>query len=153
VEYKDEAVSAYRRDRGPGLRDAIQHCEDLAHEHGVGELWAQHSDRLARGDGRSARHTVEIALWALKCDVRVRTLRDPDTFRVLLYAVVTGQRNHEDSRRKALACQAGRRRAAARGECVGHLPDGYQLIHELDPSGDLRKSGSRSTPSVSRCSS
>jgi hypothetical protein len=106
AQYKDEAFSAYRRDRGPRLRDATQHAEDLAAEHGIAELWAQHSDRIARGDGRAARHTVEIALWALKHDVRVRTLQDPDTFRDLLYAVVTGQRNNEDSKRKGLSTQA-----------------------------------------------
>jgi hypothetical protein len=139
AEYTDEAFSAYRRDRGPGLRDATQHAEDLAAEHGVAELWAQHSDRIARGDGRAARHTVEIALWALKHEVRVRTLQDPDTFRDLLYAVVTGQRNNEDSKRKAIATQAGRRRAIARGEFVAHLPDGYLLHRELDGAGRVRK--------------
>jgi predicted transcriptional regulator len=139
AEYSDEAVSGYRRDRGPGLADALAHAEDLAVERGVAELWAQHSDRLARGDGRSARHTVELALWALKRDVRIRTLQDPDTFRDLLYAVVTGQRNNEDSRRKGLASQAGRRRAAARGEFIGHLPDGYQLAVHLDSDGRVRK--------------
>ncbi len=138
-EYVDEAFSAYRRDRGPGLRDATQHAEDLAGEHGVAELWAQHSDRLARGDGRKARHTVEIALWALKHDVRVRTLQDPETFRDLLYAVVTGQRNNEDSKRKAIATQAGRKRAIARGEYVGHLPDGYRLITSLDADDQIQK--------------
>ncbi len=132
AEYSDEAFSAYRRDRGPGLRDATQHAEDLAVEHGIAELWAQHSDRLARGDGRNARHTVEIALWALKHDVRVRTLQDPETFRDLLYAVVTGQRNNEDSLRRGLASQAGMRRAAQRGEYIGHLPDGYRLHTWVD---------------------
>jgi Resolvase, N terminal domain len=121
AEYSDEAFSAYRRDRGPGLVDATQHAEDLSAEHGICELWAQHSDRIARGDGRRARHTVEVALWALKHDVRVRTIQDPDIFRDLLYAVVTGQRNNEDSRRKGLATQAGRKRAIARGEYIGHL--------------------------------
>ena len=139
AEYKDEAFSAYRRDRGPGLRDATQHAEDLAAEYGVAELWAQHSDRIARGDGRMARHTVEVALWALKNDVRVRTLQDPGTFHDLLYAVVTGQRNNEDSKRKAISSQAGRKRAIARGEYVGHLPDGYRLISWLDAHGKLCK--------------
>jgi hypothetical protein len=100
---------------------------------------AQHSDRIARGDGRSARHTVEIALWALKHDVRVRTLQDPDTFRDLLYAVVTGQRNNEDSKRKGLSTQAGRKRAAERGEYIGHLPDGYRLHTWVDERAQLRK--------------
>jgi hypothetical protein len=67
-EYTDEAVSAFTRSRGPGLVEAMRHAEELAQE-GAVELWAQHSDRLARGDGRSARHAVEIALWALKRDV------------------------------------------------------------------------------------
>jgi DNA invertase Pin-like site-specific DNA recombinase len=92
-EYVDEKVSAFTRNRGPGLQDAMRHAEELAQAYGGAELWAQHSDRLARGDGRTARHAVEIALWALKRDVRVRTVQDPDTFRDLLYAVVTGQRN------------------------------------------------------------
>jgi Recombinase/Resolvase, N terminal domain/Homing endonuclease associated repeat/Recombinase zinc beta ribbon domain len=139
AQYSDEAVSGYRRDRGPGLADALAHAEDLAVERGVAELWAQHSDRLARGDGRTARHTVELALWALKRDVRIRTLQDPDTFRDLLYAVVTGERNNEDSRRKGLATQAGRRRAIARGDFIGHLPDGYRLAVDLDAQGRVRK--------------
>jgi hypothetical protein len=121
------------------LADALAHAEDLAGERGVAELWAQHSDRLARGDGRSPRHTVELALWALKRDVRIRTLQDPDTFRDLLYAVVTGERNNEDSCRKGLATQAGRRRAAAGGEFIGHLPDGYRLAVDLDARGRVRK--------------
>jgi Recombinase zinc beta ribbon domain/Resolvase, N terminal domain/Recombinase len=139
ADYTDEAFSAFRRDRGPGLRDAMQHAEDLALERGIAELWAQHSDRLARGDGRKARHTVEVALWALKHDVKVHTVQDPDTFRDLLYAVVTGERNNEDFRRKALAAQAGRKRAIARGEYVGHLPDGYRVAVEVDERSQVTK--------------
>ena len=139
AEYVDEAFSAYTGNRGPGLAEALQHAADLAEERGGAELWAQHSDRLARGDGLTARHTVEIALWALKHEVKIRTIQDPDTFRDLLYAVVTGQRNHEDSRRKSLAVQAGRRRAAARGDFVGYKPDGYKLAVELDEWGAVKK--------------
>jgi len=127
AEYTDEAFSAFRRNCGPGLVEAMRHVEELVEEGGSAELWAQHSDRLARGDGRSARHAVEIALWALKRDIKVRTVQDPDTFRDLLYAVVTGQRNHEDSQRRGLAISAGRRRAAERGDYIGYLPDGYKL--------------------------
>jgi hypothetical protein len=113
----------------------MQHAEDRAQEQGTAELWAQHSDRLARGDGRSARHAAEIALWALKHDVRVRAVHDPDTFRDLLYAVVTGQRNHEDSRRKGLAISAGRRRAVERGDYAVVYPDGYRRVVEVDENG------------------
>jgi DNA invertase Pin-like site-specific DNA recombinase len=138
-EYSDETFSAFRSSRGPGLVDAMQHAEELALEHGASELWAQHSDRLARGDGRRARHAVEVALWALKREVSVCTVQDPDTFRDLLYAVVMGQRNHEDSRRKGLAMAAGRRRAAARGEFIGYRPDGYKLAINLSDTGQIRK--------------
>jgi DNA invertase Pin-like site-specific DNA recombinase len=65
--YSDEAVSAYKRDRGPGLAAALEHAE----RDGCA-LVVQHSDRLARGDGKQARHLVEIALWALKADVTIR---------------------------------------------------------------------------------
>jgi DNA invertase Pin-like site-specific DNA recombinase len=139
AEYADEAFSAFTRSRGPGLVDAMDHAERLARDHGISELWAQHSDRLARGDGKSARHAVEIALWALKRDVKVRTVQDPDTFRDLLYAVVTGQRNHEDSRRRGLSIAAGRRRAAARGDYIGYRPDGYLARTEIDDHGAVKK--------------
>ena len=69
----------------------------------------------------------------------MRTLQDPDTFRDLLYAVVTGQRNNEDSRRKGRASTAGRGRAAARGEYIGYRPDGYRLAVDIDPNGQIRK--------------
>jgi Homing endonuclease associated repeat/Recombinase/Resolvase, N terminal domain/Recombinase zinc beta ribbon domain len=138
-QYVDEAFSAYTGSRGPGLTQAFEHAEELATEGRDVELWAQHSDRLARGDGRTARHAVEIALWALKRDVRVRTVQDPDTFRDLLYAVVTGQRNHEDSRRKGLAIASGMSRMAARGEHIGAYADGYRRVIEVDDAGQLRK--------------
>lgn len=138
-EYFDESFSAFHRSRGPDLVAAMNHAEALAAESGPAELWAQHSDRLARGDGKTARHAVEIALWALKLGVAVRTVQDPETFRDLLYAVVTGQRNHEDSRRKGLAVAAGRRRAAVRGDYLGYKPDGYRMGVSVDESGAVRK--------------
>ena len=137
-EYSDEAFSAFVGSRGPGLANAMGHAQELARD-GAVELWAQHSDRLARGDGRSARHAVEVALWALKSDVRVRTVQDPETFRDLLYAVVTGQRNHEDSRRKGLASAAGRRRAVERGDYTGAKPDGFMRVVEVDAGGVVKK--------------
>jgi Resolvase, N terminal domain/Homing endonuclease associated repeat/Recombinase zinc beta ribbon domain/Recombinase len=138
-EFSDEAFSAFTGNRGPELVDAMNLVEDLTRQGGQAELWVQHSDRLARGDGKSARHAVEIALWALKRDVRVRTVQDPDTFRDLLYAVVTGQRNHEDSRRRGLSVAAGKRRAAIRGDYRGHKPDGYKLTVEVDSAGIVER--------------
>ncbi len=117
----------------------MRHCEDIAVEEGTAELWVQHSDRLARGDGRLARHAVELALWAMKRGIVICTLQDPDTFRDLLYAVVTGQRNHEDSRRRSLSVTAGHRRAAERGEHKGYQPDGYMFVADVKPTGALTK--------------
>jgi hypothetical protein len=139
AESVDEAVSGFSRSRGLGLARAMRRAAELAERDGIAELWVQHSDRLARGDGKQARHVVEIALWALKANVSVRSVQDPDTFRDLLYAVVTGQRNYEDSRRKALATSAGKRRSAERGEWGGHRLDGYRLSVAVDDAGHVIK--------------
>jgi DNA invertase Pin-like site-specific DNA recombinase len=125
AERQDEAFSAYSGDRGPGLAAAMALCERIAAEDGVAALVVQHSDRLARGDGKTARHLVEIALWALKHDVKIASVQDPQTFGDLLYTVVTGQRNHEDSRRKGLAVKDGMERRRASGKPVGGIPYGY----------------------------
>jgi hypothetical protein len=82
ADYVDESFSAFHRSRGPGLVDVVRHAEDLAEEHGSAELRALHNDRLARGDGRTARHAVEIALWALKCDVHVRTVQYKEVYEI-----------------------------------------------------------------------
>jgi hypothetical protein len=60
AEYRDEAVSACTNNRGPGLAAAMRHAADLARMHAAAELWVQHSDRLARDDGKAARHLVEL---------------------------------------------------------------------------------------------
>jgi site-specific DNA recombinase len=52
-EFIDEAFSAHKGDRGPGLARALE-----AGERQVATLVVQHSDRLARGDGKKAKHLV-----------------------------------------------------------------------------------------------
>jgi DNA invertase Pin-like site-specific DNA recombinase len=138
-EHADEAASGFSQSRGPGLTAALAEAEGLAIEHGTAELWVQHSDRLARGDGRTARHLVEVALWALKSNVVVHCVEDIDTFRDLLNAVVTGQRNHEDSQRKGAASAAGIKRATLRGEYVGQPLDGYRVVVSADERGRVTK--------------
>jgi transposase InsO family protein len=138
-EFVDEAVSAFRHSRGTGLADAMMAAADIAEGEGGAELWVQHSDRLARGDGKRARHVVEIALWAMKVGVTVRTVEDPDTFRDLLYAVVMGQRNFEDSKRKGATVSAGKRRAAVRGEYGGIPLDGYRVAVDVNDAGAIHK--------------
>jgi DNA invertase Pin-like site-specific DNA recombinase len=138
-EYQDEAVSAYTGNRGSGLAKAMGQVAELAGLYSAAELWVQHSDRLARGDGKTARHVVELALWASKAEVTIRSLQDPDTFRDLLYAVVTGQRNHLDSQRKGASVAAGLRRSVARGAYAGTCVDGYRVVVSVGPNNAVRK--------------
>lgn len=139
AEYRDEAASAFRGDRGPGLRDALGHAERLAAAHGTSELWVQHPDRLARGDGLQAAHLIEYVLRSRKAGVQLRAVQHDDTFRDLIRAVLTGERNHEDSARKAVATQAGKRRRFDSGRAVGGpINDGYRLVPELDSDGSVR---------------
>jgi DNA invertase Pin-like site-specific DNA recombinase len=126
--FKDEKKSGYSQDRGPGLIAAREEAERLVAEHGECALIIQHSDRLARGDGRQAAHLVEYALWAMKSGVIIRSIQDPETFAQddLIYPVLTGHRNHEDSKRKSAACKAGLRERRAEGKWGGGpRPYGY----------------------------
>ena len=133
AEYQDEAASAWSGDRGPGLAKAMEHVERIG-----GVLVVQHSDRLARGDAKQARHLVEVALWAMRTDVKIASVQDPATFDNLTMAAVMGDRNNADSERKSQATAAGMRRAAERGEWVGGiLADGYRVIRDADERGKV----------------
>jgi DNA invertase Pin-like site-specific DNA recombinase len=117
--FNDENKSAYTGNRGDELARAQQLAGELAAEHGECALFIQHSDRLARGDGIQAAHLVEYALWAIKSGVKIISKQDPQTFADLLYAVVTGQRNHEDSKRKSEGTTKGIREKAEGGGVTG----------------------------------
>jgi hypothetical protein len=101
-------------------------------------LVVQGTDRLARGDGVKAQHLIEVVLWARKSGVTIRSVQDDATSENLVMAVVMGERNHEDSRRKALAT-ASRRRAAERGEWCGPVPDGYLIERTPDGAAITRR--------------
>jgi site-specific DNA recombinase len=126
-EYADEDESGWRGDRGPQLAAAIAHAERLRHDGREVVLVVQHSDRLARGDGRTARHLGELYFWALKAAVEIRSVQDDSTFTNPLLAFAMGERNAEDSRRKSLAVQAGMQRRAEAGRPPGGpRPYGYR---------------------------
>ncbi len=129
-EHTDEAKSAYHGDRGDGLTTAMAECERLSAEHGSCALIVQHSDRLARGDAKQARHLIEIVLWALKGDVQLLSVQDPEILAggdmALLLGAVGGMRNHQDSKRKSLAVKAGAHRRVQRGLHHGRAPYGYR---------------------------
>ncbi len=137
-EYQDESESAWSGDRGKGLAAAMDHADREG-----ATLIVLHSDRLARGDGKQARHLVEIALWAIKANVSIRSIEDPSTFENLVMAVVMGERNTEDSRRKSGAVKAGHARRRKLGKFSGGpAPYGYrrrrdesdELVLVLDPT-------------------
>ncbi|HVM46276.1 MAG TPA: recombinase family protein [Candidatus Thermoplasmatota archaeon] len=128
-EYSDEAASAFHGNRGPGLARAKAHAERIG-----AALVVQHSDRLARGDGATAEHLVELVLWARRAGVTLRSVQDPQTFDSmgLVYAALMGDRNHEDSARKSAAVKDGMRRRAQRGKLAGGpRPYGYRWVPEL----------------------
>jgi site-specific DNA recombinase len=134
AEHHDEAASAFEGNRGPGLARAMADCERLA----PCALVVQHSDRLARGDGVKARHLVELVWWAQKHGVTIRSVQDDSTFSNPLLTFAMGERNTEDSRRKAAAVKSGlRRRAEGRdgkgGKLVGGpRPYGYRWAEDPD---------------------
>lgn len=115
--FRDEDKSAYTGNRGDDLVRAKDLAEELVRQHGECALFIQHSDRLARGDGKQAAHLVEYVLWALKAGVQIVSLHDPENFQHgdLIYAVLAGKRNHDDSRRKSQATQSGIAKKAREG--------------------------------------
>lgn len=126
-EYADAASSAWSGNRGPQLAAAMEHAERAA----PAALLVQHSDRLARGDGRTARHLAEIYFWAIKRDVDLRSVQDDSTFTNPLLVMALGERNAEDSRRKSLAVKAGMQRRRAKGlHTGGPRPYGYRYARD-----------------------
>jgi DNA invertase Pin-like site-specific DNA recombinase len=127
AEFSDEAASAYKGNRGPGLARAMGEAERLVREHGACALIVQHSDRLARGDGERAQHLVEYVLWARKAGVTLRSVQDPQTFdgMGLVYAALMGDRNHEDSARKGKSVSDGLKGRKERGDPIGPIPLGF----------------------------
>lgn len=135
AQFQDESASAFKGNRGPNLARAMAEVVRLKTEHGEAALIVQHSDRLARGDGKQAKHLIEYALWALQAGVTIRSVQDDQTFGDLLYAVVTGQRNHEDSARKSKSVRDGLRRRKEGDKPVGPVPFGYVPSPKLDAEG------------------
>jgi site-specific DNA recombinase len=131
AEYQDEAASALKGDRGPGLKAALEHAERLAETRGAAELWVQHPDRLARGDGLQAMHLIEYVMRTRKAHVQLRAVQHDDSFKDLIRAVLTGERNHEDSERKSESVKAGMKRRKAKGlHSGGPRKYGYEYVRD-----------------------
>lgn len=135
-EHTDEAASAYRSNRGPGLAAAKRDATGLAARHGAAELWVQHSDRLARGDGLTADHLAEVFFEMRRAGVALRSTQDDSTFTNPMLVAAIGERNREDSARKSAATRAGKRRRWHDGKAVGGpVHDGFVLVAQLDTDG------------------
>jgi len=142
-EYEDEGFSAYSRSRGPGLAQAREHAARAAAEFGTTVmLVAQHSDRLSRGAGDkpgAAEALIEIWHAERRRDVHLRSVQDDFDLRTSASVANMGERNYSDSKRKALATAAGRRRSAERGEWCGAVPDGYEIEHTGHGAAAVRR--------------
>jgi DNA invertase Pin-like site-specific DNA recombinase len=142
-EYEDEGFSAYSRSRGPGLAEAREHAARAAAEFGTTVmLVAQHSDRLSRGAGDkpgAAEALIEIWHAERRREVHLRSVQDDFDLRTSASVANMGERNYSDSRRKALATAAGRRRSAERGEWCGAAPDGYEIEHTGHGNAAVRR--------------
>jgi site-specific DNA recombinase len=130
AEFHDEAASAYKGSRGPGLAGARARVAELAAEDGEAVLLVFASDRLARGDGRTATHLVEYVLEAAKNGYRIESVtEDLGGQMALVLAALYGERAHADSAAKSVHTKAGKRRAAERGRRNGGpRPFGYRHV-------------------------
>jgi site-specific DNA recombinase len=130
-EFADENESAYHGDRGDGLAKALAECERLRAEHGSCALIVQRSDRLARGDGREARSLVEIVLWAIKQDVELLSVLDPEILAggdmALLMGAIGHMKGHGESKVKSESIKRGIKNRKGRGESVGWAKYGYRI--------------------------
>ena len=136
AEHSDEDATAFKGNRGHGLTAA----KDAAIAAAPSELWVQHSDRLARGDGITADHLAEVWFALRRHGVRLRSVQDDSNLEDAIRVVIIGERNWEDSARKAAATQAGKRRAAERGDPqFGIVPDGYRVLRGVDEHGRVTR--------------
>jgi hypothetical protein len=139
-EHSDEAASAYSGSRGPGLTAAIEAAKQAAAEHGTAELWCFDPDRLARGDGRRARHLGGLYFELLADGVELRAVQGDADLRSAIHVVLRGERNYQDSAAKGGHVQRGIRATVARGQWRGgSLPDGYDVLHAVDERGTVSR--------------
>ncbi len=131
-EYKDENASAFKGNRGGDLALAKEHAIRIG-----AQFWVQHSDRVARGDGITADHLAEVWFALRRHGVRMRSVQDDHNLEDAIRVVLIGERNNEDSKRKAQSVADGlKRRAELRGKTSGGpRPYGYRWHSWLDGSG------------------
>ncbi len=130
-EHQDEGFSAYKGNRGPGLEAAKARAVKAAEERGECMLVVQHSDRFARGDGLVADHVGEVFFAMRRLGVRLRSVQDDSNLEDVIRAVLIGERNTEDSKRKSLSVRDGLARRREGGKPVGPVPLGYSVESDI----------------------
>lgn len=139
AEQSDEDASAWSGDRGPELAAALKHAKEIG-----AVLIVQHSDRLARGDGKAARHLAELFFTASRAGITLRSCQDDSTFDSPILAAVMGERNSEDSKRKSASVKAGLARRRASGRHTGTRPYGISAsVGNGRPEAALQRPDSR----------
>ena len=132
-EFSDEAFSAFKGNRGPGLARAKALAIRIAQEHGSAILVAQDADRFARGAGDApgaADHLGELYFALRRQGVQLWSVRSGELD--LLRAALEGERATDESQRKSQAVRAGLKRRADKGQPVGPIPIGYTWEHRPD---------------------
>ena len=90
-------------------------------------LVVRHSDRLARGAGDepgAADHLMELFFWLGRQRIDLWSVQSGGKVD-RIHALLEGERNTEDSKRKSAATRDGLRRRRQRGKPVGAMPLGY----------------------------
>src|SRR5439155_19213313 len=119
-EFADEAVSGFKKSRGPQLVAAKTRAAELAAEGADVVLLVHVSDRLARGDGKTAAHLVEHVLDGLKAGYRIESATENLGGELgLVLASLYGTSAHADSRKKSEHTKRGKKAAAMRGRRNG----------------------------------
>jgi hypothetical protein len=143
AEFSDEGKSGWSGNRGDGLAAAKERAAELAAEHGRCELWVQHSDRLARGDGLKADHLGEIFFAMRRVGVKLRSVQDDSNMEDAIRVVLIGERNNEDSTRKSGSVKSGMDRSRRRGDAGwlfrGIKPDGWMCVRTIGADGKVHR--------------
>ena len=139
--FYDDGHSGSKKNRGPGLEQAIAAVTRAADEHGSAELWANTSARFARGSGRLGEAR---ALGALFYDLRsrgveIRTVADDEYLRNEMLVGFASAQAAKYSADLSESVKRAKRRQAEKGEHLGGpLPIGYRLDEDkavvIDPA-------------------
>ena len=135
--FADHGYSGSKRNRGPGLEQAIRAALSAAEEFGRAELWAVTSSRFARGSGRVGESRAVGALfYELRAKgVALRTVHDDEFVTNEMLIGFASRQASKSSEDLSASVKRSKRRQAEAGERLGGpWPLGYQAGEGLpDP--------------------